>query len=122
MDELERNAAGIFEFWAAYKAEDDHEAYHRDDYKERMEGKAAGIATETGKLTVEIAKPQDKATSRLQRDANLIVSNAHDDVVQEMKVEGDRPGAPPYAAQVEAVTNLVNRIKEWARTNKWDGK
>jgi hypothetical protein len=119
VDDLEGNADGIFKFWASYKAEDDHEQYHVDDYKQELESAAETIGTEIAMLSVSGTKSADFAAKHLRQDANNIVANAHDDAEEHMRARGDSPGDPPYTAQVEAVSALVKRIEEFARSNGW---
>jgi hypothetical protein len=122
IQDMKDNRQGIFDYWGAYRAEDDHEAYHWEtEWKDVSRPKFAEAETQMNALAVakSDAKTQSKAKRKLEKDAKKIFLAKVKEMRQEYFALGDSPGDPPYIAQAPAVDNLRARVEGKKVSEGW---
>ena len=120
--DMTANRAGIFDYWGAYRAEDDHEAYHWEtEWKDVSRPKFAEAETAMNALTVSKAdaKRQGAAKRKLEKEAKKLFLAKVKEMRDEYFALGDSPGDPPYVAQAPAVDNLRARVEDKKTKEGW---
>jgi len=120
--DLERNKAGIPDFWSAYRAEDVHEDYHwKVEWQGEMKKELAKAEDDIALLAVGV----DKAATRVDAETELTprATKVFDDAMERAdrsyQALPDSPGDPPYKAQIPVVSALKKRVNDHAKANGW---
>jgi hypothetical protein len=122
VDDLERNKAGIPDFWSAYRAEDVHETYHWEvEWQGEMKKELVKAQADIAKLEIgfDKAATTTDADRILEPQAATIFNAAMRRARASYDALPDSPGAPAYQAQIPVVTTLINRVKAFAQARKW---
>lgn len=120
--DLEKNKAGIPDFWSAYRAEDVHESYHWEvEWQGEMKKELVKAENAIAALSLGVDKAATAADAEkvLAPQANTVFDNAMKRADASYRALPDKPGAPAYDSQIPVVTALVKRVNDHAKTNKW---
>jgi hypothetical protein len=121
-DDLNRNKAGIPDFWSAYRAEDLHEDYHwKVEWQGEMKKELVKAEDEIARLSVGFGKAAtaSDAETELAPKAKKAFEDAMKRARTAYNALGDDPGDPPFQAQVPAVEALRKRVQEHATKKGW---
>jgi hypothetical protein len=122
VEDLDKNKAGVPDFWSAYRREDVHELYHWDvEWQGEVKKELIKAGADIAKLSLGFDKADTvaKANAILAPQAAKIFKGAMASARAAYNALGDSPGDPPYQAQVPAVEALIKRVQDHATSKGW---